>query len=124
MGKFSRHDQSEFSDLEKERLVRVETKTDDIKKDLKYLYLRLAEHMKEDSKYFGEVREQIMKDSILIHQVAEQVKTLTDTVKEQTTETRKLLRFYNRAMGAIAAMTVLAGGIWAIIQFLLPLLIV
>lgn len=124
MGKFSRHDGSEFSDIEKERLVRVETKTDDIKKDLKYLYLRFSDHMKDDSKYFGEVREQIMKDSILIHQVATEVKTLTETVKEQTTETRKLLRFYNRAMGAIATVTVLAGGIWAFVQFILPLLII
>ena len=123
MGKFTRHE-SDFSDQEKERLVRVEAKTDDIKKDLKYLYVRFSDHMKDDAKYFGEVREQIMKDSILIHQVAEQVKTLTMTVQEQTTETRKLLRFYNRVMGGIATMTVILGAIWAIVQFILPLLII
>jgi hypothetical protein len=123
MGKFGRNE-SEYTDYEKERLVRVEAKTDDIKKDLKYLYVRFSDHMKDDAKYFGEVREQIMKDSILIHQVAEQVKTLTTTVQEQTTETRKLLRFYNRVMGGIATLTVIAGVAWAIVQFLLPLLVI
>ena len=106
-----------------ERMTKVETNVHDIKSDLKYLYSDLKGHMAEDKMELKTIQEQLASHNVMLTELAKETLSLTRSVESLTYSYQKFLKFMYISIGIFSSSMTLIGVVWAVIRFIVPLII-